>query len=189
MKLWGLCHGPLVVTESPETCKDPASHIEVSGLSGEARNLISRKFLDHQSHLPYALVPSHPIRSFLKLMNFFIKALLRLISAISLASAVLAAYATTEANLSEFSRLHRGKEKGGCDRVAPNGTLMQQKVINDLNKAFSLTEAALAQILKATSLEGARVRGLFKLFFRVPFDSNNCQPNATDGADIRYPFP
>ncbi len=63
---------------------------------------------------------------------------------------------------------------------------MQQKVITDLNDAFSLAEVALAQIPKATSLDGARIRELFKLFFGVSFDSKNFQVNASDGSQVTY---
>ncbi len=114
-----------------------------------------------------------------------VKALLHLISIVILTSSA-SAYAITEANLSESFRLHRGNGKGGCDRISPNGTPMQQKVITDLNDAFSLAEVALAQIPKATSLDGARIRELFKLFFGVSFDSKNFQVNASDGSQVTY---
>ncbi len=116
------------------------------------------------------------------------KALLHLVPILSLALVAPAAYVVTETDLSKSFRLYSGNEKGGCNRNAPNGVPMQQRVLSDLDDAFNLVQTFLDQIPRASSPDGDRIRCLWKLFFGVSFHSDNHRINTSDGSLATFKF-
>ncbi len=105
---------------------------------------------------------------------------------ISLFLVTAKSYAITEANISKSFRLNRGAEGGSCNRVSPNGTPMQQSILDDLNDAFEMVDIAVDQIPRATSPDGEKIRWLLKLFFGISFNSDTLKPNASDGSPNAY---
>ena len=100
-------------------------------------------------------------------------------------------YGIAAGNVSKSFTLNDDNAKGGCGRMAVNGKLMQEKVLRDLNDAFSLVERVLLLIPKATEPDGEVVRLHLTLFFGVHFylDSSPYHPNTTDGiSDTNYRF-